>query len=72
MTKIEENLTFEQASKELDEIIEKLENQDLPLDEIVKSYERASVLIEICNKTFDKVQGKITIIQQINSTNLLK
>ena len=53
---------FEEASKELDKIIEKLENGNLMLDESVKLFEKAEKLIKICEKNYSEAKGKITII----------
>jgi len=60
---IEKELKFEEASKELDSIIEKLENGKLMLDESVKLFEKAEKLIKICEKTFSEAKGKITVVK---------
>ncbi|MDD3397552.1 MAG: exodeoxyribonuclease VII small subunit [Clostridia bacterium] len=55
--------SFEQASKELDEIISKLENGNLNLKDSVDLYEKGALLIEQCNGTLEKMSGVITIIR---------
>lgn len=55
--------TFEQASKELDEIISKLESGDLNLEDSINLYEKGAFLIEHCNSTLGKMTGIITIIK---------
>ena len=57
-----ENLSFEQASKKLDEIIAKLEDGNLTLAESVKLFEEAENLVQICEKDFANAKGKLTVI----------
>ena len=46
----EENITFEQAIEELENIINRLEEGDVPLDETIKLYEKGSELKDFCEK----------------------
>ncbi|MDD4815801.1 MAG: exodeoxyribonuclease VII small subunit [Clostridia bacterium] len=63
-------MKFEEASKELDIIIGKLEMGNLSLDESVKLYEKAQELIKICSTEFEKAQGMITVIKDGIEKNL--
>ena len=47
----EENITFEQAIEELENIINRLEEGDVPLDETIKLYEKGSELKDFVKKT---------------------
>jgi len=58
-----EDYTFEQASKKLDNIILKLEKDNLGLEDSVELYEQGALLINICNKKLEKATGVITIIK---------
>lgn len=55
--------SFEDSSKELDEIISKLEVGNLNLKEMVELYEKGALLIEQCNNSLEKMSGVITIIK---------
>ena len=59
----QKELSFEQASKNLDKIIEKLENGNLTLDESVKLFEDAKELVAICQKHFMLAKGKLSVIR---------
>ncbi len=54
-----ENISYEEAAKELNQIIEKLEEGSL-----VKLFERGQELIKICYNSLDKAKGKLTEIKE--------
>jgi exodeoxyribonuclease VII small subunit len=54
-----EELTFEQAVSELEEIIKKLEDGKMPLEEAVSSFERGSYLKKFCEDKLKNAQLKI-------------
>ena len=51
--------TFEAASKELEQIVERLERGDAGIDELTKLWERGEELYRICAAKLESVQGKI-------------
>lgn len=53
------NLSFEEALNELDEIVEKLENADIPLEDGILSHERADQLRRHCEKKLASAKLKI-------------
>ncbi|MBQ8444193.1 MAG: exodeoxyribonuclease VII small subunit [Clostridia bacterium] len=61
---MEKNLSYEQASKELQEIIEKIESSSLSLDDSIKLFERGQELIKICYSCLDGAKGKLTEIKE--------
>lgn len=61
---MENELTFESAEKQLQEIALKLEDENLPFSEAQKLYERGSELVKFCLSSLDEVKGKITIIKK--------
>ena len=61
---MEKELSYEQASKELQDIINKIEQGDLPLDEAMKLFERGQELVKLCYATLDKAKGKFTEISE--------
>ena len=54
-----QKITFEQAMAELDEIVRKLENGQIPLEEAVKTYERGIELKKICEEKLKSAEMKI-------------
>jgi exodeoxyribonuclease VII small subunit len=51
--------TFEQAQRELEEIVHRLESGDVPLDEALKLWERGEQLYRLCRERLDSAEGKI-------------
>ena len=51
--------TFEEASKELEQIVERLERGDAGIDELTKLWERGEELYRICSTKLEDVRGKI-------------
>lgn len=61
----EKKLTYEQAMKQLEDIVTKLENnKDLSLDDSIKYFEKGTKLAEFCNRELDRAEEKI---KQINA-----
>ncbi len=56
-------MNYEEASKELEQIVNKLENGNLPMDEALKLFERGEELSKICFKHLESAKGKLTIIK---------
>jgi exodeoxyribonuclease VII small subunit len=54
------DLTYEQAYKKLEEILEKLESKGATLDESLSLYEEGISLYKHCNKLLDNAQLKIS------------
>lgn len=63
--KEEKKMTYEQAMKQLEDIVTKLENnKDLSLDDSIKYFEKGTKLAEFCNQELDRAEEKI---KQINA-----
>ena len=58
-----EERTLEESFKELDELIEKMQTEDLPLEEAFTLYKRGIELVQQCN---DKIQKVECDIQKLN------
>jgi len=54
--------TFEQAMKQLEEIVQDLESGDLPLEKAIKKFEEGIVLSKFCAEKLDESEKKITIL----------
>lgn len=63
-----QKITFEQAMSELDEIVRKLENGQIPLEEAVKTYEKGMELKKICEEELKNAEMKIEKLQIQNGT----
>ena len=61
-TEKEENLNFETAMKQLEEIANQLERNDLDLDKAVEKFEEGMKLSKKCNEILENAEKKITIL----------
>jgi exodeoxyribonuclease VII small subunit len=52
-------LTFEQALRELEGVVRRLESGDVPLDESIDLYERGEQLRKACQARLDAAQARI-------------
>jgi exodeoxyribonuclease VII small subunit len=52
-------MTFEEAQRELEQIVQRLESGDAPLDEALKLWERGEELHHFCKERLDAAEGKI-------------
>jgi exodeoxyribonuclease VII small subunit len=63
MTEAQQNQpSFEEALKALEEVVHKLESGDAPLDESIALYERGQQLRGICQARLDAAQARIEAI----------
>jgi exodeoxyribonuclease VII small subunit len=51
--------TFEEAQRELEEIVHRLESGDAPLDEALRLWQRGEELYRLCRDRLDAAEGKI-------------
>ena len=51
--------TFEDAQRELEQIVERLERGEANLDEAIQLWERGEELYKLCAGKLDAAQGKI-------------
>ena len=58
-----ENLSFEEALKELEGIVHKLETGDATLDTSIELYERGNQLRARCAERLDQAQARIEAIR---------
>ncbi|MCP4717472.1 MAG: exodeoxyribonuclease VII small subunit [Deltaproteobacteria bacterium] len=58
------NKTFEQAQEELETIVQRLENDELPLDEALKLFEQGIKLSRLCTGKLDEAEKKVEILLQ--------
>lgn len=53
-------MTYEKAVERLEEIVEMLENGNLPLEKMMKLYEEGTALATKCAKSLDAAQLRIS------------
>jgi exodeoxyribonuclease VII small subunit len=54
-----EEPTFEEAQRELEDIVERLERGSVPLDDAIALWERGEELYRVCRERLDAAQGKV-------------
>ncbi len=59
-----DELTYEQAVKRLEEIVNLLEKNEATLDESMKLFEEGTNLAVFCTKKLDEAKQKITVINK--------
>jgi exodeoxyribonuclease VII small subunit len=56
-------MTFEEAQKELEQIVHQLESGQADLDDAIKLWERGEELYRLCIGKLDSAQGKIEALR---------
>ena len=54
-----EDRSFEDAQRELEEIVHRLESGEAPLDEALRLWQRGEELYRLCRQQLDSAEGKI-------------
>lgn len=64
-----DEIKYEDAVKELEEIVSKLENGCVSLDESIKLFERGTKLAGICSEKLKAAEQKITVLTKENDND---
>jgi exodeoxyribonuclease VII small subunit len=59
-----EDMTFETAFVELEEIVQRLEEGDLTLEEAISLYERGQGLARLCQDRLDRAELRVTQLEE--------
>ena len=62
----EEKIDFEKELNRLNEIVNRIQDESLPLDEIVKLYEEGNKIIKLLESELKKAEEKVEKIVEIN------
>jgi exodeoxyribonuclease VII small subunit len=62
----EESLSFEDALTSIEEIVESMEGDQLPLEDLVTQYEKGSVLLKHCESVLSSARKRIELITLAN------
>jgi exodeoxyribonuclease VII small subunit len=54
--------TFEQSIKQLEQIVQELEDGDLPLEKALKKFEEGMKLTKLCSEKLDETEKKVSIL----------
>ena len=60
MAKSKEELSFETAMDQLEEIVEKLEEGEVPLEKALEFYQKGMDLSKYCHDTLQKAEDQLT------------
>ena len=61
-----QELSFEESLEKLEEIVNKLENGDVPLDEAIDEFNKAMQLVKVCNEKLTSAEEAIAKIVKDN------
>ena len=66
-----EKMTFEDAMKELENLVDSLDKGDVSLDEAIAAYDRGSQLKDHCQKKLNEAKMKVETIQSSGDNNVV-
>ena len=66
-----EKMTFEEAMKELERLVDALDKGDVSLDEAIAAYDRGSQLKDHCQKKLNEAKMKVETIQSSGESNVI-
>ncbi len=59
---MKDDMTFEQATARLEEIVKDMENGKIPLAESLALFEEGVSLVKFCNDMLDKAEQKVSVL----------
>jgi exodeoxyribonuclease VII small subunit len=62
-----QNLTYEEASKRLEEVVLRLERGDLTLEEALASFEEAVGLVSYCKRMLSSAEQRLALLLEQES-----
>ena len=72
MSEAQEDLSYEVAYQKLEQILQALENGDLPLEESLKLYELGATLAATCSRKLDEAELRVRQWQPDDQTSSLE
>ena len=66
-----EKMTFEDAMKELENLVDALDKGDVSLDEAIAAYDRGSQLKDHCQKKLNEAKMKVETIQSSDNPDVV-
>ncbi len=68
----EKKLSIEESFEYLDEALERIEDDELPLEEAFAVYEGAMKVLKDCGKMIDSVEKKVKVLEKNGSLSELE
>ena len=62
--------TFEQAMKQLEQVVQDLESGDIPLEKAIQKFEEGIKLSKFCSEKLDESEKRITILTRDAAGNV--
>ena len=69
MSEKKDNISFEEALKDLEKIVDELNNGDMELEKAITAYEKGIKLKNICEERLRNAQERIELIQNKKEIN---
>ena len=69
MSEKKDNISFEEALKDLEKIVDELNNGDMELEKAITAYEKGIKLKNICEERLKNAQERIEMIQNKKEIN---
>ena len=66
-----EKMTFEDAMKELENLVDSLDKGDVSLDDAIAAYDRGSQLKDHCQKKLNEAKMKVETIESSGDSNVI-
>ena len=66
-----EKMSFEEAMKELERLVDALDKGDVSLDEAIAAYDRGSQLKDHCQKKLNEAKMKVETIQSSGDSKVI-
>jgi exodeoxyribonuclease VII small subunit len=58
-----DDMPFEAALAELEQVVEQMESDELPLEQLLALYERGARLTQHCNQLLDRAELRVTQLE---------
>ena len=71
MGKTKEDISFEEAMKQLNEVVDSLESGALGLEESLEGFEKGMLLVRICQKKLEDAETKIAQLVETKEGKLV-
>lgn len=55
---------FEEALAQLEELVEEMESDEVPLEDLIRKYEEGTRLYQLCEQRLDEARGRIEILRK--------
>jgi len=57
-------LPFEEALKKLEDVVDAMENGDLPLEQLIRRFEEGTGLVKVCQGKLEEAELKVQQLEQ--------